>query len=210
VIPLEVVDPVTRENAREAAQRELSKEIYHRYDDPWPVRVFDWITHWIDGLFDRVTAHAPGGGPGALVLLAVIVALLVFARWQLGPIRRETRARQALLDERSTTAAQHRDAATAAAAAGRWHDAVVARMRALARDLEERGILDERPGRTADELAREVPAVLPDVAQQVRAATWTFDEVVYGDRPATAQSYATVAEADEAVRRGRPAAMASA
>jgi hypothetical protein len=38
----------------------------------------------------------------------------------------------------------------------------------------------------------------------VRAAAATFDEVMYGDRPATALSYATVAEADDAVRRGRP------
>lgn len=204
MIPADVAAPVTRDSAREAAQRELSKEIYHRYDDPWPVRVFDWVTHWIDRLFERVTAHAPGGGPGALVLLFVVVALLVFARWQLGPMRRETRAREALLEERTTTAAQHRAAATEAAAAGRWQEAVVARMRALARDLEERGILDERPGRTADELAREAGVVLPDVAQLVRTAAWTFDEVVYGDRPAGEQSYAAVVAADDAVRRGRP------
>jgi hypothetical protein len=204
VIAADVAPPVTRESAREAAQQELSKEIYHRYDDPWPVRLFDWVTHWIDKLFDRVTAHAPGGGPGAVVLVVFVLALLAFARWQLGPVRRETRARLALLDERTTTAEQHRSAAAAAAATGRWHDAVVARMRALARDLEERGLLDERPGRTADELGREVAGVLPDAAAAVRAAARTFDEVVYGDRPATEQSYATVADADDAVRRGRP------
>ena len=204
MITADGVPPVTRDTAREAAQQELSKDIYHRYDDPWPVRLFDWIIDWIGRLFDGVTAHAPGGGPGALLLLVVVLGLLAFARWQLGPIRRETRARQALLEERTTTAAQHRDAAAAAAAAGRWHDAVVARMRALARDLEERGILDERPGRTAAELAREVTRVLPDAAQAVRAAASTFDEVVYGDRPGTEQSYATVAGADDLVHRGRP------
>lgn len=204
MIPADLGLPVTRDSAREAAQRELSKEIYHRYDDPWPVRAFDWVTHWIGRLFDRITEHAPGGGPGALLLLAIVVIVLVIVRWRVGPIRRERRVRTRLLDERVTTAEQHRAAAAEAAADGRWHDAVVARMRALARDLEERGVLDERAGRTADELAREAGTLLPDAAPAVRVATRAFDEVVYGDRPATARSYASVAEADEAVRRGRP------
>jgi hypothetical protein len=204
VIVADVGPPVTRDSAREAAQQELSKEIYHRYDDPWPVRVLDWVLHQLDRLFDGVTANAPGGGPGAVLLLVVLVALLVIAQWRLGPIRREARAGLALLAERTTTAHQHRDAAAAAAADGRWHDAVIARMRAIARHLEERGLLDERAGRTADELGREVTGVLPDAAPAVRAAAATFDEVMYGDRPATALSYATVAEADDAVRRGRP------
>jgi hypothetical protein len=207
VITAPVVPPVTRDGAREAARNELSKDVYHRYDDPWPVRLFDWVTHQIGQLLDRVAERSPGGGAGALLLVALVVALLLLARWRLGPVRRDRRYADALLPDRSTSAQDHRSEAAAAVAAGRWADAVLARMRAIARDLEERGVLDERAGRTADELAREVETLLPSVAEPVRSAVAVFDEVLYGGHPATAALYDVVARADDAVRGARRGAV---
>ena len=190
--------PVTRDRAQADARRELSKGIYHRYDDPWPVRAFKTVEHWIGHLLDRVGEHAPGGGAGAFGLVLAVVVLVLVARWQLGPVRRNRRlATGPVLADRNRTAAEHREAAERAAAAGQWDDAVVERMRAVARDLEERGVLDVRPGRTADELAAEVGSLLPSAAGPLRLATTTFDEVAYGHRPADASSYRTVVAADE-------------
>ena len=53
--------PITREGARAAADRELSKGIYHRYDDPWPVRVFNAVQHWVQRFLGRT-----GGDQDAL------------------------------------------------------------------------------------------------------------------------------------------------
>ena len=189
--------PITRDGARADANRELSKSIYHRYDDPWPVRVFNWVQHLIGRLFDDVSKHSPGGGGGAVAVLVAVVVLLIALRWRLGPLRRADRLSHGVLGESTTSAADYRREAIAAAADGRWSEAIVARMRALARGLEDSGELSARPGRTADELAIEVADVRPDAAETTARAARIFDEVAYGNRPGTAEGYAVVVEADD-------------
>jgi hypothetical protein len=194
------LEPITRDSARAAAQRELSKGIYHRYDDPWPVRAFRGVQRWIGDLLDTVGRHSPGGDVGAVALLVAAVVLVAVAWWRVGPVRRSRRLGGAVLDDRPATTADHLREASEAAAAGRWGDAVVARMRALALALEDGGVLDPRPGRTADELAREVGSALPAAADRIRRAAQTFDAVAYGRRVATAGSYEVVVNAADAVR----------
>jgi hypothetical protein len=105
---------------------------------------------------------------------------------------------------RVRSAAEHRAAADAAAAQGDWAEAVRERLRAVVRDLEERGLLDVRPGRTADEAAVLGGQVLPDVAADLRTAARVFDDVWYGGRTATADSDAQLRAVDDAVRAARP------
>lgn len=188
--------PITRDGARAAADRELAKAIYHRYDDPWPVRAFNGVQHWIARLLDEVAKHSPGGGAGATALLVALAIVLVMLRWRLGPLSRTARLPRPVLEDTARSAADYRLEAAAAAADGRWADAIVARTRALARGLEESGALPERPGRTADELAAEVALDRPDAATLVTRATRAFDEVAYGGRAGTGVGYADVAEAD--------------
>jgi hypothetical protein len=193
------VSGVTRDGARGEARRELSKAIYHRYDDPWPVRVFRAVLHWVEHLFDRLSAHAPGGGPGAVALVVLVLALLAIARWRFGPLRREHRASAVVLPGQPVTAAGHRRAAEDAAAGGDWQRAVVERMRATARALEEADVVTPRPGRTAVELAAEASAVSPDAGPALHSATTVFDAVSYGGRTAGPEAYATVVAADDTV-----------
>lgn len=189
--------PITRDGARSAANRELSKAIYHRYDDPWPVRAFNAVQHWIGKLFDEAAKHSPGGGAGAVALLVAVAIALILLRLRLGPMRRNPRLARTLLGGTTTTAAQHRQEAIEAAGREDWSAAIVARMRALARGLEENGDLPDRPGRTADELAREVAAIRSDVTEVLARAARVFDEVAYGNRAGSADGYAVVAEADD-------------
>ena len=189
--------PITRDGARGAADRELSKSIYHRYDDPWPVRVFNWVQHWIGRLLDDVSNHSPGGGAGALAVLVAVAVLLIALRWRLGPLRRADRMPRPVLDRAPATAGDYRRQATAAAADGRWGDAIIARMRALARGLEENDELPVRPGRTADELAVEVAMGRPAAAEATARAAHVFDEVAYGNRSGTEDGYTTVVAADD-------------
>jgi hypothetical protein len=189
--------PITRDGARAEANRELAKGIYHRYDDPWPVRAFNAVQHWLGRLLDDVARHSPGGGAGATAIVIAVAILLVLLRWRLGPIRRTARlARPVLGSADDATAAEYRRAAEAAAADERWSDAIVARMRALARGLEEAGVLIHRPGRTADELAAEIAADRPDAAAATAQAARIFDEVAYGERPGTSAGYDAVLDAD--------------
>ena len=187
--------PITRNGARDAAHRELSKGIYHRHDDPWPVRLFNAIQHWLEHLAHSASRHAPGGGFGALALVVAAAALVGLVWWRVGMIRGTPSAPRPVLDTRRQTSADLLQAAEAAAAAGRWEAAVVARMRALAMNVEERGLLDPRPGRTADELAVEMTEVLPAAHAAMAAAARAFDAVAYGKRPATQQTYQTIVAA---------------
>lgn len=198
--------PVTRDGARSAAEHELSKAIYHRNGDPWPIRVYRWLLHWIDHALQEVARHSPGGGLGALAIAVVAIALVLVARRQLGPMQRTRRASAQLQANPVLTASHYRQLATQAAQAQRWDEAVVAGMRALVRELEERGVLDMQPGRTADELARELASLRPELGGVARDAALAFDAVAYGGHSATASSYDVVRAADDGVRQqGRPA-----
>jgi len=78
------------------------------------------------------------------------------------------------------------------------------------RMLEEKGVLDPRPSRTAGELVAEMAAISPTGLDELRVAVTVFSDVWYGGRPADATGYQAVVRADDglaAVRRGadRPA-----
>ncbi|MDX6223938.1 MAG: hypothetical protein QOE64_314, partial [Frankiales bacterium] len=74
----------------------------------------------------------------------------------------------------------------------------------LVRSLEERTLLEPRVGRTADEAVAEAALALPSAAHVMRSAADRFDEVVYGGRQATAESYQAVVAADDAAMRTQP------
>jgi Domain of unknown function (DUF4129) len=201
-VQLAAVAPVGRDEARRAAERELSKGIYHQ-DEPGPVvRAFDAVIDWIGRFLDGFTSAAPGGSLGPLVLLAIVLVVAAVVLWRTGPIRRGARTRSQVVELSGDIGApEHRLRADEHAAAGRFAEAVRERMRAIVGELETRGVLDPRPGRTADEVAREAGAVVPTIAGDLRAAAGVFDEIWYGGRPATPQSDALMRQADDRVRR---------
>jgi hypothetical protein len=199
---LAAVAPVGRDEARRAAERELSKDIYHQ-NEPGPVtRAFYAVIDWIDRFLDRVASAAPGGSLGPLVLLAIVLVVAAIVLWRTGPIRRGARTLPPHVElSGDVGAGEHRRRADEHAAAGRFAEAVRERMRAIVRELETRGVLEPRPGRTADEVARDAGAAVPAIAGDLRAAAEIFDEVWYGGRPATTQSEALMRQADDRVRR---------
>ncbi|HWL38017.1 MAG TPA: DUF4129 domain-containing protein [Frankiaceae bacterium] len=196
-------DPVTRDGAREEAERELRKSIYHVRDEPPVQRFINWLLERLDDAFEAAINVTPGGLPSLVVLAVVIVAIVVALRLGLGP----TGLRDALTDRRkgaaATSAAEYRAEAERLAAAGDFKEAVRARFRAVIRELEERAVLDPRPGRTAGEIAREGSAAVPGIAVDLRDAATTFDQVWYGRRDATDADYARVREADDRIRNAR-------
>ncbi len=73
------------------------------------------------------------------------------------------------------------------AAEGRYAEAVRERLRAIVRDLVNRGVILHRPGWTVHELAIAATAARPAVDRPLTEATMIFSEIWYGQRPATAE-----------------------
>lgn len=201
---LAALAPVSRDEARQAAERETSKGIYAQ-SRPGPVeRVVEAALEWLDRLLGRVASATPGGGLGLLLLIGILVGLAVLVAWRTGPVRRGARTGAAVVElSGPLDAAEHRRRADAYSTEGRFAEAVRERMRAIVRELEARGVLEPRPGRTADEVAREAGAAVRAVAPDLRTAATVFDEVWYGGRPATAQADALLRQADQRVQRAQ-------
>jgi hypothetical protein len=77
-------------------------------------------------------------------------------------------------------------------------------MRAIVRALEERALLDPRPGRTATEAAVESGRALPAHAARMRAAAGDFDSVTYGRHEADRGTYLRLRDLDAELRHTRP------
>ncbi|WP_079102847.1 DUF4129 domain-containing protein [Streptomyces sp. TP-A0356] len=198
--------PVTspRDPAREAARRELSKRMYHENDPSLLQRALNAFWDWVDRLFNAASSATPGGSVGLVVIVLAVLALVGALWWRLGTPRRMPTSSAALFDDRPRSAAEHRAAAEAHAAQGHWSQAVQERMRAVVRSLEERALLDVRPGRTADEAASEAGRALPGHADRLRAAARDFDDVTYGGRAAGEETYHRLAALDNELERTRP------
>ncbi|WP_274559177.1 DUF4129 domain-containing protein [Streptomyces spiramyceticus] len=190
--------------AREAAERELSKPMYHENDPSFLERAIDRFWEWVNDLFDAASGASPGGAVG-LVVIVLLVVLLAAGLWlRLGTPQRTPSPEGHLFDDGPRSAAEHRAAAETHAAAHRWNQAVQEQMRAVVRSLEERALLDPRPGRTADEAAAEAGHTLPVHADRLRAAAREFDDVTYGGRTADEPAYQRLSELDDDLERTKP------
>ncbi|MFJ1705803.1 DUF4129 domain-containing protein [Kitasatospora sp. NPDC088346] len=198
--------PVTvpRDPARDAARDELLNPIYHRNDPGLIERIQTWLSDRLDDLFSGV-GSATDSTTGVVLLLLMAAVAVAAIWWRLGAPRRRARGTTRLFEaDGPRSAAQHRAAARAHADAGEWSEAVREQMRALVRALEERTLLDIRPGRTADEAAAEAGRALPGHAEALAAAARSFDDIAYGDRTAGAADYQSLAELDRALEATRP------
>ncbi|TDC49495.1 DUF4129 domain-containing protein [Jiangella ureilytica] len=217
MIPLSVPVDLGRDEARDLARQELSRPSYER-DTPLLTRVLRWIADQVERILDAATGTLSSQvGLAVIVVIAVAFAAVVILR--AGPLARRAAERSgAVLPDRPRSAAEYRAAADDAAARGDWPTAVVERFRAVVAGLEERGVLDPRPGRTADEAAREATAVigeiaLPDGAGSGRTggmhvAARLFDGVRYGGAAAGRDDDRLLRAVDDAVTaaRSRPRA----
>ena len=203
--------PVDRDQARELARRELQKQIYHRDEPSFLDRVLRKISDWISSLLNHTPGDHSGGMSWTALIILLVLLILVAAAvwWRIGSLQGSAAERDALLDDRPTTAKDHRAAAERHAAAGEWPEAIRERLRAIARDLEERVIVEPRPGRTADELASEAGEALPDHAEELATGVRIFDDVWYGGRTGDAEGYQRLTELDRRLRSARPAPLVS-
>ncbi|MEV0581937.1 DUF4129 domain-containing protein [Nonomuraea sp. NPDC050310] len=196
--------PISRDDAQREAADELLKPGYEH--EPLVDEVWRRLQQFLGDLTNPEVDGAPAGGVIAAVLIVLIVGGLAgLLIWRL---RRTTRGAAGgggeLFGTRARTAVEHRQEAERLAGEELWAEAVQERLRAIARDLEERALVDGLPGRTADELAAEAGRALPGFAGELAAAARVFDDVTYGDVPGTAEAYGMLRDLDERLRQARP------
>jgi len=195
---------VSRDEGARLAWEELSDPIYDGSQPSLLERLFYWLEMWLGGLTREAAAALPGGWWTLGALLAVLVLLAAALVWYLRPGTGPRRT--AVLDpDGELTADDHRALADQHAARGSYAEAIRERLRAVARDLEDRAVLTPRLGRTATELAVEASAVLPERRAELHRAAELFNDVWYGDREATAEGYGLLCALDDALRGAVPA-----
>jgi hypothetical protein len=186
---------IGRRAAQRLARAELSKAIYH----PQPSlteRAVRFLLAWLARLF-QASQRVPGGWWGIVALIAIAVILVAIVLARIGPVARERRRAAELTPPGlARTARDHRAAAGRLAAAGDYAAAICERVRAIAAELDERGVLMPRTGRTADEFAAEAGQALPPHAADLLGAARLFDEIRYGQHPGTRTGYERVAGLD--------------
>jgi hypothetical protein len=178
------VDPDS-ETARQWAIDELSKDRYQEHGPSWIERAWDWVLDKLDHL---VNLDISGDSLVAVLIVAgIILILFLVIRAVVGPVRRSFKAKRthSVFEDDSRSSAEMRSAADAAAKAGDWDLAILERFRAIIRSLEERDLIDDRPGVTADEAATETGVRFPDVLTRIGWAADLFDQVRYGHGAAT-------------------------
>jgi hypothetical protein len=167
------------------------------------------VGDWLAGLFRGAGGGLADLAPvviGALVLVAVVVAFLVF-----GAPRRDRRRRAAQRgdglfgsDDRRS-AEELRRAAEAARRAGDLTAAASDLFRAIAREQAERTIVAVDPGTTARGFARRAGSAHPAHAARLTAAADDFDAVRYLGRPGTEEMVDRLVALDGELRTAVPA-----
>ena len=199
---------IDRDAAHQAAESELNQPIYTKASATQ--QFLDWMNELLYRLLQK-SASIPGGWLTTAVLLTLLaVAIVVAIHIARRTMRTRRRGDYQLFEASQLTAAQHRATAERYAAEGNWTVAIRHRLRAIARQLEETGVLNPAPGRTANELARDAAEALPHLTDELSQAATAFNDVTYGEVPGTQASYQMIVDLDDHLRMRAPAAASGA
>jgi hypothetical protein len=187
--------PVPGPDARRAVVDQLRRAEYHRGDES----IVGHVWHWLGARLDSLVSGSPGGN-ALLVVLVIVGAVVIVAVTRAGPLRLGRRAARPDDPLAPEPATDHAARALAFSAEGRHAEALREWLRDAVRTVEQRGVLAPRAGRTGAAVAREAGPLLPAAAGDLARAAAAFDEVWFGERPATASDVAVARSAAESVR----------
>lgn len=205
VPPSEIpVDPTAPE-ARQWAEEELAKAAYNPTDT-----IFTRIGRWIGNLFQELLSGQFGASNPilavviAIALLAVVALVIVFAS-RVRRVRNVTASRShSLFDDARTSEELSRDARSALQR-GEYSAAFLDSYRAIIRSLDERVLIEDRPGLTAREAAALASIPFPRFEHTWNWASATFDAVCYGTATPTGDEARHLLEFGSTVARTTPA-----
>jgi len=185
------------DEARSQLRRKLLHPEYHKQN--LLQQVVSWLERKVGGGLDRASQAPPLSTFMAMVILVLVVVALA---WLVSRARRTAHDReekQSVLTDELVTADELRARAEAALEAGRFEESVVEGFRAVATRQVERGRLADAPGATAHEVAEELAREYASMADDVHRSARLFDEVLYGDRPATRDQALSVLALDDSL-----------
>jgi hypothetical protein len=191
----------TPAQARSWLTQELHSSDYH---GAW----LDSLGRWISDLMAKIlqdASHVAGLSSAIAVLIALAVITVLV--WVLPKVRRErvvAPTDMAVLADQRITPGQYRDLAAQALREGRYDDAVLEAFRAIAKDMSDRGVIDDAPGRTAHEVSLALTSPFPDHADRLVRAANLFDSVRYGQRRPSPSQAGQVRDLDAELARTRP------
>jgi hypothetical protein len=134
--------------------------------------------------------------------VVLIVTAVILVRPRLNARRKES---QGIFDEETAlSAAVYRARAEAASSRSDWATAVVEQFRAVVRSAEERAVIDAQPGRTADEVAKQLGVAFSAASDRLASAAWLFDSVRYGEGASSAPDYLSLKALDKELLATRP------
>lgn len=196
------------EEARRWAAEELAKPEYREAAPSWLSTVWQDFLDWLGSLGGSAEPGAAVPSPIIGIVIALVIALaVILARPRLNAAARQSR--DVFESDTGLDAADFRLRAEASATSGHWEEAVVDRFRALVRAAEERTVLDPQPGRTADEVARELALPFSPQAPRLQQAAAAFDAVRYGNYSADRSDYQEMVRLDEDLAAAKPAQLSS-
>ncbi|WP_163572982.1 DUF4129 domain-containing protein [Fodinicola feengrottensis] len=161
----------------------------------------------MDWLSRHLSPGTQGSAANNWLLLIVVVAVFLLVAvliWRYGLPAKTIRGGEPELKLGTGTADSHTNLADRYAADGRYAEAVRERLRAIVRSLEQRDLLDPRPGRTVTEIVAAVRRSLPDATDRLREGAQLFSDIWYGSRTASAADDATMREVFATVAAAKP------
>jgi hypothetical protein len=195
---------IGRRAGQQLARRELARRMYRQ---PVITRFLRWLAHELSGVMSAAS-NFPGGMWTVVAVLVILVLVAAAVIYWLHPAAVRHTVPAELGGAIWLSAGEYRERAARSAADGNYSAAILDSLRAIAADLSERGIVADRPGRTADELAAEAGEALPALAAGLMRTARLFDEVRYGDRTGTEAGYLSVRKLDASIRATRAGAAA--
>lgn len=204
------LDP-DRDEARRLLEEELGRPGYD-LQESWLRRAIGWILDRLPSLDLDASLPPWAAWAGLAVLLVAAAAVAAFAtrdRWRKQALKNRPQT-GAVLEGPGLTAPEHRARAREALAAGDPDRAVVEGYRALAVSAIERTLLDDRPGRTAHEVALSLAPIFPGEGSPLARAADLFDAVRYGDQHVDRSAATEVLELEQRLLSARPALAVSA
>lgn len=195
-----LVDPDT-EQARTWLREELAKPTYTKPG------LWERFQEWLMDLLSRMSGSGAVPGWVVPVVVLVVLAALGLVLWRVlrrEPVRTAERTSGAVLDGVTSTPAELRASARAALTRGDADAALLDAYRAIVSGSVERTILDDRPGRTAHEAARELTSAFPGSGAGLASAADDFDAVRYGHLHTTSERATAVIELDDQLRSATP------
>lgn len=185
---------------------ELSKPPYQAARPTLWDQIIDAFFDWLNSFQIGGVGGPPAFGLTALIVVAIVALIIAILVFGLPRLNRRSAVDGALFgDEDNRTAAQLRDVAARAAAAGDWATAITELFRSIARNLAEREMLISFPGTTAREFGASGGRLFPAHADDLRRAAASFDEVRYLGGSGSREEYEQVDRLERALRTARPA-----